>query len=273
MSAGKLSPEEIMEKINSFTDENEIIARSHPVEENNLVASFAAHGNYNHSEESQSRRHSNWRVMKEHEPAWKKKRQIKMFCLWLNSAFEKKLWYVKEMNEKIKRAHKKKNVVRCSTIRMEVMEMLMQTTDQCNQPGVGWFSKQASHSVKLKGNDFWNRKLKIENPFRGNSSGKLRHGREKDGNKRSKFFLIARKTTWFLGGLSNKMEQVLTSPFNNLFRICCAVFWSKKFICFINFFMLSWIKLSSDGEYRGWVLRLCNWLKRSCGDAVDGWSS
>ena len=59
MSAGKLSLEEILEKINSFTDVNEIVAPGHSVEENNLVASFAARGNYNRSEESQSQRHSN----------------------------------------------------------------------------------------------------------------------------------------------------------------------------------------------------------------------
>ena len=63
----------MLEKINSFTDVNKIIAQSHPVKENNLVASFAAHGNYNRCEEIQPRRHSNERVMSEHEPAWKTK--------------------------------------------------------------------------------------------------------------------------------------------------------------------------------------------------------
>ena len=41
------------------------------------MASFAARGNYNHFEESQSRRHSNGRVVSEHEPAWKRKRRSK----------------------------------------------------------------------------------------------------------------------------------------------------------------------------------------------------
>ena len=49
-SIGKLSLEEISGEINSFTFVNEITALSHPVEENNFVASFAARGNYNRSE-------------------------------------------------------------------------------------------------------------------------------------------------------------------------------------------------------------------------------
>ena len=68
MFAGELSLEEISEKINLFTDVNEITALGYPVEENNLVASFAAFGNNNRSEES----HSTGKVMKEHKPAWKK---------------------------------------------------------------------------------------------------------------------------------------------------------------------------------------------------------
>ena len=109
MSAGKLSLEEILEKINSFTDVNEITAPGHPVEENNLVASFAARGNYNRSEES----HSNGKLMKEHEPAWKKKgksKHDKPRCFVCDSTQHLRNFchYVKEMNEKIKRFHKKK---------------------------------------------------------------------------------------------------------------------------------------------------------------------
>ena len=99
MSAGKLSLEEILEKINSFTEVNEI--------------TDAVRGNYNRSEES----HSNGKVMKEHEPAWKKKdksKHDKPRCFICDSTQHliNDCPNVKEMNEKIKRAHKKKNFVR-----------------------------------------------------------------------------------------------------------------------------------------------------------------
>ena len=73
MSTGKLSLEKVLEKINFFTDANEIFATGHFVKKNNLVASFAARENYNRFEESQSQRHFNERVMSEHEPAWNTK--------------------------------------------------------------------------------------------------------------------------------------------------------------------------------------------------------
>ena len=44
-----------------------------------------------------------------------------------------------------------------------MMEMMMQKTDQCHQPGeLNDCHQQASHSVKSKASDFWNRKLKSE---------------------------------------------------------------------------------------------------------------
>ena len=44
--------------------------------------------------------------------------------------------YAEEMNEKIKSAQKNKNsFVKSLTIRMQVMAMIVQTTDQCHQLG------------------------------------------------------------------------------------------------------------------------------------------
>ena len=73
MSAGKLSLEEMLEKINSFTDVNKITTPDHPIKENNVVTSFAARWNFKRSENN----YSNKRVTKEHKPAWQKK----VFCL------------------------------------------------------------------------------------------------------------------------------------------------------------------------------------------------
>ena len=163
------------------------------VKENNSVANFATSGSYNSFDDNQSQRHSNGRVMNEHEPGWKKKsrsKHDKPRCYVCDSTqhFKKDCTHVKEMTEKIRRLNNNKNAVRDesnnSNTSDEENDGDHRSVSSAGESDVSY--QQPSHSSKSKANYFWNRKLKSENPFRENSSRKSRAGQEKDKNKRSR---------------------------------------------------------------------------------------
>ena len=153
------------------------------VEENNSVANFATRGNYNSFEDNQSRKHSHRRVIIEHEPGWKKKSRSnhdKPRCYVCDSTqhLKKDCPHVKEMNEKNRRLNNNKNAVReesnNSNTSDEENDGYHRSVSSAGESDDSY--QQLSHSSKSKANDFWNRKLKGENPFRGKSSGKSRAG-------------------------------------------------------------------------------------------------